>query len=89
MWDLDHDTLPRSLTTYFSKVRDEHPYQTRLAASNKLAIKKHNTKTYGLNSFQTQGALIFNELMDKELYTNARSKKTFLANLKKSYLITY
>ena len=72
MWDLDHDTLPRSLATYFSKIRDEHPYSTRLAASDKLAIKKYNTKTYGLNSFQTQGALILNDLKDNELYTNAR-----------------
>jgi hypothetical protein len=89
MWDLDHDILPSSLASYFTKIRENHPYPTRLAASDKLAIKKCNTKSYGFNSFQIQGALLLNDLKDKELYTSARSKKSFLNNLKKSYLDSY
>ena len=68
MWDLDHDLLPSSLTVYFSKRRNKHHHSTRMATSDKLTITKYNTRRYGLNSFQTQGALILNDLKDKELY---------------------
>ena len=89
MWDLDHDTLPASLSTYFTERRNDHNHLTRMATSGKLTIKKYNTNKYGYNSFQIQGALTLNELKGNELYNNATSKKCFLFNLKESFLDYY
>ena len=88
MWDLDHNTLPPTLSTYFVKCTDIHQ-RTRLANADKLRVKKTNTKTHGFNSFQVQGSLILNELKELDLYKDATSKKSFLVNLKKSLLEKY
>ena len=84
MWDLDHETLPPTLSTYFVKCNTLHHHNTRHANADKLHIKKTSTKKYGLNSFQVQGSLTLNSLKDLDFYNNATSKKSFLNNLKKT-----
>ena len=77
MWDLDHNLLPESLSTYFVKRRVDHDHLTRMATSDKLTIKNYNTSKYVHKSFQNQGALLLNELKEQELYVNARSNNFF------------
>ncbi len=89
MWDLDHDTLPPTLSTYFVKCNTLHHHNTRHANADKLHIKKTSTKKYGLNSFQVQGSLTLNRLKDLDIYNNATSKKSFLNNLKKTIFDNY
>ena len=89
MWDLDHETLPPTLSSYLKKCNTVHQHNTRLADTGKFHIKKTNTKKYGLNSFQVQGSLTLNNLKDLDIYNNAISKKYFLNNLKKALLDNY
>ena len=89
MWDLDHNLLPESLSTYFVKRRVDHDHLTRMATSDKLTITKYNTSKYGHKSFQNQGALLLNELKEQELYVNARSKHVFFKKLKEIFFATY
>ena len=89
MWDLDHNTLPTSLSSYFTRRSETHSYNTRSTTANKLTIKRYNTDKYGRQSFQVQGAIILNELKEQELYTNARTKKSFLNNFRENILANY
>ena len=89
MWDLDHNSLPPTLSSYFKKCEDFHQHNTRHAANGKLQIKKTKTIKYGVNSFQVQGSLTLNSLKDIDIYKNAVSKNTFLNNLKKSLINNY
>jgi hypothetical protein len=89
MWDLDHDTLPPTISSYFRKCNTVHQHNTRHAAIGKYAIKKTNTIKYGYKSFQVQGSLTINNLKDLDIYNNAVSKKSFLNNLKKSLINNY
>ena len=68
MWDLDHKSLPPTLSSYFKKCNEIHQHNTRHAANGKLQIKKTNTIKYGVNSFQVQGAITLNNL--KKSLTN-------------------
>ncbi len=86
MWDLDHDNIPPSLSTYFKKCNTVHQHNTRHAARGKYLIKHTNTIQYGKKSFQVQGSLTLNGLKDLDI---AVSKKSFLNNLKKSILDNY
>ena len=89
MWDLDHDLLPTSISNYFSKRRNEHSHQTRLAVSDKYTVNSYNTSSYGFKSFQVQGALLLNDLKNQDIYINARSKKSFLNQLRVKLLDSY
>ena len=89
MWDFDHDILPVSLSSYFSRRNETHTYLTRLATSNKLTINQFNTNKYGRQSFQIQGALLLNELKEQELYTNAKTKQGFLKKFKENIIASY
>ena len=98
MWDLDHNCLPPSLSSYFIKRNTIHHQHTRLVDDGKFNIPKTSTVTHGTNSFQVQGTLILNRLKDLDIYTNAenaenadnaKKKSTFLANLKKSFIDNY
>ena len=82
MWDVDKNILPPSLSSYFKKRDQVHDFNTRQASSGKYHIQAKNTIKYGVNSFQNKGALILNELKDMDIYSNARTKKQFLNNLK-------
>ena len=82
MWDVDKNILPLSLSSYFKKRDQVHDFNTRQASSGKYHIQAKNTIKYGVNSFQNKGALILNELKDMDIYSNARTKKQFLNNLK-------
>ena len=64
MWDLDHDILPESLSSHFIKRSQIHNHQTRQVTSNKYDIKRVNTTTHGLKSFQVQGSIAINKLKD-------------------------
>ena len=79
LWDLDHDTLPASLVTYFSKINKTHTHETRQATSNKYRVNRANT-LYGKNSFQIQGSELLNKLKNTDIYNNAWSKSNFLNN---------
>ena len=89
MWDLDHDTLPPTLSSYFKKCNTVHQHNTRHADTGKFHINKTNTIKYGLNSFQVQGSLTLNGLKDLDIYNNATSKKYVLNKLKTSLLGNY
>ena len=41
MWDLDHNTLPTTLSSYFKKCSNVHQYNTRHADDGNFHIKKH------------------------------------------------
>ena len=60
LWDLDHDTLQVSLSSYFNKISVTHSHETRQAAANKYRVNRANTH-YGL-SFQIQGSEFLNNL---------------------------
>ena len=89
LWDLDHDTLPPSLSTYFKKRNVIHGQHTRIAHDGKYNIPKTNTVTHGSSSFQVQGSLILNHLKSLDIYKNAESKTVFLNNHKKSLIDKY
>ena len=89
MWDLDHDTLPPTLSSYFKKCNLVHQYNTRQVGNDKLYIKKTNTQRYGLKSFQVQGSLVLNKLKEEDLYNNSISKVSFLKKLKKRFVDKY
>ena len=98
MWDLDHNSLPPSLSSYFKKRNTIHQQRTRLADDGKYNIPKTRTTAHGKSSFQVQGSLILNRLKDLDIYKNAdnaentdnaKKKSTFLANLKKSFIDNY
>ena len=82
MWDLDHETLPHTLSSYLKKCNTVHQHNTRLADTGKFHIKKTNTKKYGLNSFQVQGSLTLNNLKDLDITTMQYQKNIFLITLK-------
>jgi hypothetical protein len=88
LWDLDHDTLPPSLSAYFTKVNETHSHATRLATANKYTINKTNT-LYGKKSFKNQGSIALNALKDTDIYKTAQNKKIFLKKLKASIIQTY
>ena len=89
MWDYDHNTLPKSLNSLFTKTTTTHSYRTRLANADKLTIDKVNTHKYGDMSFKVIGATKLNELKDCDFYNSARTKKLFLDSLKNNTLDTY
>ena len=55
MWDLDHNTIPVSLSSYFTRSNEVHNHLTRMATSNKSIIKQCNTKMYGNKPFKLKG----------------------------------
>ena len=87
--DMDHDSLPPSLSTYFKKRNVIHNQHTRIAHDGKYNIPKTNTITHGSRSFQVQGSLILNRLKSLDIYKDAESKTIFLNNLKKSLIDNY
>ena len=89
MWDLDHNTIPLSLSSYFTRSNEVHNHLTRMATSNKLIIKQCNTEMYGNRSFQIEGAKMLNDLKEQELYNSAISKQAFLNKFKKNILTSY
>ena len=89
MWDLDYNIIPVALSSYFTRSNEVHNHLTRMATSNKLIIKQCNTKMYGNQSFQVQGAKMLNDLKEQELYNSAISKQAFLNKFKKNILTNY
>ena len=89
MWDHDHNVLPCSISSYFTKRRNVHSHSTRMAASDKLIIPKTNTVRYGYKSFKNEGAKMLNSLKEQDIYNNANSKSVFLKKLKLTYLEFY
>ena len=88
LWDLDKGELPPSLAEYFTKSTSIHHHNTRHANAGKYVIKNTNSM-YGFKSFQVQGSRILNQLKSDEIYTQARSKVSFLNRMKKSIFNTY
>ena len=89
LWDLDHNELPISLSKLFQKRDEAHSHSTRLAVSNKYTVKKTNSTRYGVKSFQVEGAILLNNLKDRDINNNSNTKTTFLMKFKKSILETY
>ena len=88
LWDLDHETLPMSLSSYFSKVNVTHSHETRQATANLYRVSRANTH-YGRNSFQIQGSTFLNKLKNNVIYSNALNKSNFLIHFKKSIIELY
>ena len=59
LWDLNKETLPASLTTYFTRANLTHGLNTRFAAQGNYKIHKN------YNSFQYIGTKMYNELNKK------------------------
>ena len=89
MWDLDHNSLPPTLSSYFTKHGDIHEQHTRLAHHGKFKVNKTNTVKYGGKSFQVQGSVTLNQLKDLNIYKDANDKESFLRDLKKSLINNY
>ena len=89
MWDYDHNTLPKSLNSLFTKTKTTHSYRTRFANADKLTVGRVNSHKYGDMSFKVIGATKLNELKDCDFYIEARSKQIFLHSLKKSIIDNY
>ena len=89
MWDYDHNTLPKSLNSLFTKTKNTHSYGTRFANADKLTIDRVNSHKYGDMSFRVIGANKLNELKDCDFYNEARTKQMFLNSLKNNIFDTY
>ena len=89
MWDYDHNTLPKSLNSLFTKTKNVHSYRTRFANADKLTVDRVNTHKYGDMSFRVIGAITLNELKDCDFYNDARSKQTFLHSLRSNIIDAY
>ena len=89
MWDYDHNILPKSLISLFTKTKNTHSYRTRFANADKLTVDRVNSYKYGDLSFKVIGATKLNELKDCDFYNNARSKVMFLDSLKNNILDAY
>ena len=88
MQDYDNNLLPKSLNTWFNKI-PSHPYGTRFVKRGKLTPVNFKTTRYGINSFRYEGTNILNILKDERIYTNAKSKKEFIAKLKHEIIASY
>ena len=88
LWDVDHGTIPPTLSTYFKKTESRHHHATRHATSGKYLTVKKLTKI-GNHSFQSTGIAILNKLKDMSIYTEARSKKHFLLKYKQLLVAKY
>ena len=63
LWDLNKETLPSSLSSYFTKANTIHGQNTRFANSGNLVIGINT------NSFKSIGANIFNDLNSKQAFS--------------------
>ena len=88
LWDLDHETLPMSLSTYFSKVNVTHSHETRQATANLYRVSRANTH-YGRNSFQIQGSTFLNKLKNNVIYNNVLYKSKFFKQFEKYIIESY
>ena len=88
LWNLDHDTLPVSHSSYFKKMSQAHPYETRQVTSNKYRVNRVNT-LYGKKSFPVAGSNALNKLKETNIYNCSLSKKNFINKLKSSMLEQY
>ena len=43
LWDLDHESLPVSLSSYFNKINVTNSHETRQATANKYRVNRANT----------------------------------------------
>ena len=89
MWDYDQKSLPTHLGNLFLRSSDIHDYKTRGASRGNLFYKKVNTSSYGIKSLKVQGVKLFNELLQNDVYNQAKTKKSFLKNYKLELLSQY
>ena len=89
MWDYDHNSLPKSLNSLFTKTKNTHSYRTRFANADKLTVDRVNSYKYGVMSFKVIGATKLNELKDCDFYNEARTKQMFLNSLKINIIDAY
>ena len=87
MWDFDHNTLPKSLSSLFS--RREEVHDRNLRDKQKLYTSYRFNDRYGYNSFSHQGAMLLNKFKDLLPYHTYSAKGTFLKSYKASVLETY
>ena len=82
LWDLNKETLPLSLSSYFTKANSIHKQNTRFAKSGNLNLCKNS------NSFQSIGIKMFNDLNSKQLFS-VSSKNVFLHKIKMNFIHNY
>ena len=81
MWEFDHDTIPKSLNTWFDK-KSKHSYNTRFVKKGKIKPCKFNTIKFGKHSFRYEGYKLLNLLKDEVVYTESTTKKKLQLKLK-------
>ena len=89
MWDLDHNQLPDSLSTLFTRRDQIHKRNLRDKNKNKIYTAHRFNNSYGYNSFLYCGGILLNKLKDLSFYENCHSKFTFSRNYKQSIIDSY
>ena len=87
MWDFDHNQLPTCLNSLFIRCRNVHNIPTRNVNENRLYCANKRYTKHGTDCFSLQGALTLNKIKDLHFYSDC--KKSFLSNLKASFLSNY
>jgi len=82
IWDLNNETLPPSLSSYFTKANSIHGQNTRFATSGNLTVGINT------NSFKSIGTNIFNELNNIQAFS-VNSKNIFLDRIKSNVINVY
>ena len=88
MWDYDHDLIPKSLNIWFNKTSC-HKYNTRFVAKGKLTPCAFKRNKFGIRSFKREGTTFLNQLKDLDIYTESKSKISFLGKLKNTLINIY
>ena len=89
MWDFDHNSLPDSLASMFTRRDEIHNRNLRDNNKNKLYTANRFNNRYGYDSFSHRGSLLLNKLKDLPFYGNCYSKSSFMAKYKASILDKY
>ena len=89
MWDFDHQSLPDSLTSMFTRRDEIHSRNLRDRNKNKLYTAQRFNNRYGYDSFSHCGSLLLNKLKDLPFYVNSYSKSAIMTKYKAFILDTY
>ena len=89
MWDFDHQSLPDSLASMFTRRDEIHNRNLRDKNKNKLYIAHRFNNKYWYDSFSYSGSVLLNKLKDLPFYGNCYSKSAFMAKYKAFTLDTY
>ena len=78
MWDFEHNTLPASLSSHFTRRNEVHRRNLRDSQKNKLYTASRCKNNYGFKSFLRQGSLLWNSAKDLHFYDLSTSKNSLI-----------